>query len=60
MDVKLTLRKGRRILASEVISDPRPGDLTIVIGRLLAAARRRLDEPVWDFQIDVRRVGSST
>ncbi len=56
MDIKLTLRKGRKVIASEVVSNPKQGDLTIVIGRLLAHARRRLDEPVWDCQIDIRQV----
>jgi hypothetical protein len=56
MEIQVTLKKDRKIIAREFISEPKVGDLTIVIGKLFASARKLLDGPVWDCQIDVRRL----
>jgi len=53
--IRITLTKGRTAIATEDITDPKPGDLPIVIGRLLAQARKRLDEQLWTFRIDVKQ-----
>jgi hypothetical protein len=56
VEIEVTLKKGRAVIVREVISEPKQGDLTIVIGRVLARARRLVDGPVWDCQIDIRRL----
>ena len=53
--IEVTLKKGRKAIASEVVSDPKPGDLTIVVGKVFAQALKVLDGPAWDCQINIRR-----
>jgi hypothetical protein len=59
MEIRISLKKGRKLIASEVISNPRQGDLTVAIGRVIADARKLLDAPAWDCQIVVRKVSKS-
>jgi hypothetical protein len=56
MQIEVTLKQGRKLLASKTVSDPKPGDLTVVVGRLFADARKLLDAYPWDCQITVRRI----
>jgi hypothetical protein len=56
MEIRISLKKGRKLIASEVISNPKQGDLIVAIGRAIAKARKLLDAPVWSCQIEVRKV----
>ena len=52
--VVVTVIKNGQPLAQEVVSSPKPGDVTRAIGRATTKARRAVQGPLWPVQIDVR------
>jgi len=45
------------VIGQEVITNPKDGDLAAAAGRLFDAARRaHPNEPMWDAQIDIKRI----
>jgi hypothetical protein len=46
--------KNGKVLASEVLVNPSPGEVTKAIGRVSATARKSVQGPLAPYQIDVR------
>jgi hypothetical protein len=60
MKVQVSLKRGRKLIAHEIVSQPRLGDLTTVVGRLLADARKLQDGLVGDFQIVFQQISQAS
>lgn len=56
MKLRISLKKESNLIAEEIISEPKQGDLASAIGRVFDAARHKVSAPLWECEIDVRQI----
>ncbi len=56
MNVQVSVTKDGEMVAGDVVFNPQTGGLEDAIRRVLRDARKAVDGPLWDCQIDIRQV----
>jgi hypothetical protein len=54
--IRVAVIKDDHTIAADAVADPQHGDLIAAVDRVCSEARKVLNGPLWDCQIDIRHV----